>query len=851
ASSASAGYDDSGTLRHDMLTGNGDDNVIDGRGGNDTILGGGGNDTLIGGSGNDTLTGGGGMDTFVISGRDTITDFTEGNDGDKLSFGSSSRILNLNYMLDENNNNKLVITSGSHRVTFDDVTVLDGINELTAANFDFNPDGYVKLTDNSPTGQDSTRGNTTILGGAGDNRLTGGNNADRIFGGGGDDTIEGRAGSDTLDGGEGGEENGDTLSYAGSTQRSRKPNDDTLDTDDNPYITGVTVVLNTSAAGPGTYAGGDTFTNDGNFENLIGSSRDDNLTGDSQANVIDGGSGNDTITGGGGADTLKGGSGYDVITGGGDGDKVEGGSQSDRLTGSGADFLSYEGSSGVTVDLSDLTTRDLSQTEADRFTTDGTPVEVPGIIKVSRSDASGDIATGFVNVIGGGSGDTLTGNDAANELRGMGGNDRLTGGDGADTLKGGAGNDNLKGGTGNDMLDGGPGGDDLEGGGTEAESGVDTATYASATEGVTVDLSGGNSGRGDAAGDSFDGIEQYVGSYHADIFIAGDDPDHITGGPTTGGPGDAGDTSNDTVSYARSDKGVTVELGSVGSGSVQTSTGYASGDTLTNIENVIGSRYVDNLTAHTGGSIITGGRGDDTLEAGGGSDTFVFAPGDGDDEITNFGTDGVDKIDLSAFTSIASLEDLRDTNNSNGEISVTGTAVEINLPSNGEIRLNGVTSDTLTADNFIFYTKRISGNMGDRFNNEINGGNGDDAIYGEQGRDILNGGAGDDEIYGGEDNDIINGGAGDDWLDGGPGIDTFVFEPGHGNDYIMDFDSGEKIDLRAFTNDAGGPLVLSDITGDNPVVDGNYVIDLSNFGGGTITVLGVTSDATESDFIFS
>ena len=112
------------------------------------------------------------------------------------------------------------------------------------------------------------------------------------------------------------------------------------------------------------------------------------------------------------------------------------------------------------------------------------------------------------------------------------------------------------------MLDGGPGADTLDGGGTRDTPGTDTATYASAMEGVTVDLSGGNLGRGDAAGDSFPGIEQYVGSNHADIFIAGDDPDHITGGPT-------GDTSIDTVSYARSDEGVTVDLTT--NGSVQSS----------------------------------------------------------------------------------------------------------------------------------------------------------------------------------------------------------------------------------------------------------------------------------------
>ena len=288
--------DDGGDMIHDKLTGNDEANIIDGRGGNDKIIGGAGNDTLIGGSGNDILTGDEGVDTFVISGKDTITDFTTGDD--KLDFGGGSRsVLSLNYKFESN---ELVITSGSHQVTVEDITNINLFNDLTAANFIFNPDGYVKLTDNGA--DDATKGNSTILGGEGDNSLTGGSKADRIFGGGGDDTIEGRAGSDMLDGGEGGEDNGDTLSYAGSPQRGG-------DTAVDGYISGVTVELNTSAAGKDTYADGDTFPSGGNFENLIGSSRDDNLTGDDQDNVIDGGSGNDIIAGGGGGeDTLKGGS---------------------------------------------------------------------------------------------------------------------------------------------------------------------------------------------------------------------------------------------------------------------------------------------------------------------------------------------------------------------------------------------------------------------------------------------------------------------------------------------------------------------------------------------------------------
>lgn len=55
----------------------------------------------------------------------------------------------------------------------------------------------------------------------------------------------------------------------------------------------------------------------------------------------------------------------------------------------------------------------------------------------------------------------------------------------------------------------------------------------------------------------------------------------------------------------------------------------------------------------------------------------------------------------------------------------------------------------------------------------INGGDGNDFLYGGSRNDTLNGGAGHDYLFGMAGNDTLNGDAGDDWLFGGVGSDSF------------------------------------------------------------------------------
>lgn len=90
----------------------------------------------------------------------------------------------------------------------------------------------------------------------------------------------------------------------------------------------------------------------------------------------------------------------------------------------------------------------------------------------------------------------------------------------------------------------------------------------------------------------------------------------------------------------------------------------------------------------------------------------------------------------------------------------------------------------------------------------INGGPGDDHIYGSSGDDILNGGPGDDRIYGLEGNDVIDGGDGNDTIFAGQGNDTIngglgndVIYAGEGNNSVTSV-AGDGDDVYDFTDNS-------------------------------------------------
>lgn len=126
----------------------------------------------------------------------------------------------------------------------------------------------------------------------------------------------------------------------------------------------------------------------------------------------------------------------------------------------------------------------------------------------------------------------LGGNDL---LKGSGGIDALFGGDGNDKLDGGKGDDEMVGGKGNDLFlpgDADSGADAMDGG-----AGIDTVSYANfaTATGIYLALSTNNEiGGDDAVGDTFFGIENFIGSEASDIinleFYSRAAPGLISGG---------------------------------------------------------------------------------------------------------------------------------------------------------------------------------------------------------------------------------------------------------------------------------------------------------------------------------
>ena len=291
----------------------------------------------------------------------------------------------------------------------------------------------------------------------------------------------------------------------------------------------------------------------------------------------------------------------------------------------------------------------------------------------------------------------------------------------------------------------------------------------------------------------------------------------------------------DTVSYSGSNAGVTVRL-LTGEGL----RGDAEGDTLTHIENLIGSQYNDAFGGDLGNNVLRGGPGNDGLWGSGGDDTLIGGPG-ADRFYGGHGQDTADYTDSPAGVTVR-LHSL---------MAAGGDATGDTFP--GRVDVAYTDADGVEQTESLPDVENLAGSAhndvlaGDRRDNVLDGGAGDDTLYGGPGGgdDAMLGSAGNDRLFGGQGSDRLDGGAGDDRLAGGPGADVFVFAPRHGADTITDFtDTEDQIDLTSFALSGYDDLTLTSGT------DG-VTIDLSAHDGGTILLEGFTAaNLDAADFLF-
>ncbi|WP_170138706.1 calcium-binding protein [Edaphovirga cremea] len=239
-----------------------------------------------------------------------------------------------------------------------------------------------------------------------------------------------------------------------------------------------------------------------------------------------------------------------------------------------------------------------------------------------------------------------------------------------------------------------------------------------------------------------------------------------------------------------------------------------------------GSESNDVLTGKTTDDVLWGGAGNDTLEGGAGSDTYLFNPGDGQDTIYNNDaglakTDTLqlggglrpDEVILSRYitTGMMSSQDslVITFANSSDKITVKDYFFNDGMQLNQIVFADGTSWDRETIKSQLLLgtaeaqTLRAYNEGSEIFaggsNDTLHGAAGRDVLSGEDGNDLLYGNAGDDHLYGGEGddklygeagNDVLIGGGGNDYLEGGAGSDTYLFNPGDGQDTIYNNDSG-------------------------------------------------------------
>jgi Ca2+-binding RTX toxin-like protein len=822
-----------GSIGGDVLYGDADADTIHGNQGADTIDGGAGDDDLFGDEAGDTVGGAAGNDNLI------------GSDGVDTMDGGPDR----DYLLGDDGT--LVRVAGTANST---VTLA-----ATAADGDTLAGGDGADVIEGQGGVDTIDGGAgadVAHGAGGGDTLNGGGDADTLYGDDGIDTIDGQGGDDTLHGGvegdtvRGGADDDTAFGDSGADKLYGEDGDDTLSGGgDDDLVDGgdaTTVAPRQTLWGDG---GEDHLVGGNGIDVMHGGTEVDTLEGNGAGDVLYGDDADDVLEGGEGPDELHGGWGADLLYGEGGGDTLDGGLGVDRLVGGWAKAYFPDGED--TID---------GGPDVDFVLGDNGTISPSGAF-MPLEPPNGPMPLGD-SLSGGDGNDVLRGQTGNDTLHGDAGDDLLFGEQGNDTIAGDDGDDRGWGSYGEDILTGGEGADYLLGdNGTivKAAAGPDVWPGGAPNYDVSLVYDGGEKdavygGGGDdhlyggGGGDRLEGgaADDYAeGGPGADRVFGYDsldvegghhpgDDDLVGGSPDAGVP-DAGDTlggsggadliagDNAVVTRVIDASGRQWALDTVTQGperhvvlldpNAAPNAGLGGADTITGgdgLDRIHGELGGDSIHGDEAPDAIDGNAGDDHLFGGGEPDDL--SGGEGDDTLD--GDSGDDR--LSGGAGDDTLGGNADSDHLDGgagrdvaSYRAAPAAVKVDLAAG--IATGGDGDDALGAIENVDGSEYDDELEGDGKDNGLSGFGGEDVVRGLDGEDVLLGGEASDELHGGDRRDVLDGEIGDDVADGDAGSDTV--RGGDGDDRLTggadddQLDGGAGVDTVSYRIAPGGVTV--------------------------------------------
>ena len=477
--------------------------------------------------------------------------------------------------------------------------------------------------------------------------------------------------------------------------------------------------------------------------------------------------------------------------------------------------------------------------------------------------------TGNDTLTGGAGGDLLFGQAGADTLAARGGFDVLLGGSGRDTLTGGDADDQAFGGSGDDRMiwnpgddtdlnEGGSGTDTVEingGGGDEdfttTANGsrvrfdrVNPAPFAvdiGTSENLVLNANGGNdnfSATGNLAAliritvDGGAGNDTILGSNGVDVLLGGADNDFVDGqqGDDVAFLGGGDDTfqwdpgDGSDVVEGQADNDTMVFNGSNGNEIFQASANGSRLRFTRNLGNIVMDvddvEIVDlNVLGGTDTVTVNDLSGTDVVGVDGDlGDVLGGSAGDGQpDTVVVNGTNGDDDIEIVGAGTSAS---------------VVGLPTQVNL-TNSEGTNDNLVVNALGGNDVVTATTLPAGVI----ELTIDGGAGDDQLFGSQGADVFLGGDGNDDLFGDDGNDVALMGSGDDAFRWDPGDDDDTLEGQDGADTMLfvGANASENIDITA---NGGRVRFFRDVANVTMDLDDVETIDFRALGGADNVVVG-------------